>query len=216
MFMFLIIMKRDGFLIIGMILLIWSLVDITNTIINKSWYQLTWFSNNIILILSLAFLFRSKIFMTAVAISSLMVESPWFIDFFGRLLFNFAPFGGLSDYMFNELGFKNWVFYLELDHLLIIPLSIYGMLKLGVHKRAYLICGIFIFYFNSLAYFFTPKELNINCISRLCFLKENFIKVNSFSYYIIWMVSLGIVVYLLNKLIYYIGRKYFKKVNVND
>ena len=205
-------MKRDAFLVVGIILLIWSLVDIVNTIVNKSWYQLAWFSNNIVLILSLAFIFRNKILMSAVAVSSLIVELPWFIDFFGRLLFNFVPFGGLSDYMFYEITVKNWLFYLELNHLVLIPLSMYGMYKLGVHKKAYLICWIFILYLNSLAYFLTPIELNINCVNRLCFLRENFIKVNSFSYYVLWMVSLAVVVYLLNKLIYYLSRKYLSKV----
>ena len=193
---------------IGILLLIISFVDIIHTIFFGPLYNLFWFSNTINVLLGLALVIGKRLFMSAVLISS-AAEIPWVIDFLGQLFLKKSLFGDVTEYMFTDFGYSSLNFYMELNHLLVIPIAIYGASKIGIHKNSYLISSTHIIVLNILTYYFTLPSKNINCVYHLCLLKEDIFHVNDILYLIIWTFSLCILAYLLNK----IAIKFFKHQN---
>ncbi len=197
---------RKRLLFVGIILVIIGAVDFIFTLLFEPFYNLLWFSNAITLLLGLALIFMNRLFMGAILISS-AAEIPWVVDFIGRLFFGKGIFGNVTEYMFKNFGFYSINFYMELDHLLVIPIALYGAFKIGVHKKSYLISSAHIILLNILTFYLTPAQKNINCIYHLCSLKEGISNFNDAAYLIIWTVLLCITAYLLNKA----ALKFFKQ-----
>ena len=189
---------RKKLFFIGFILVVIGAVDFIFTLLFEPFYNLLWFSNAITLLLGLSLILMNRLFMGAMLISS-TAEIPWVIDFIGRLFFGKGIFGNVTQYMFKDFGFYSINFYMELDHLFVIPLALYGAFKIGVHKNSYLISSAHIILLNILTFYSTPASKNINCIYHLCLLKEDIFNFNDAAYLIIWTVLLCITAYLLNK-----------------
>ena len=187
-------------LFIGLATLIIGIVDFTYTLFFESPYELLWFSNNITILLGLALIFRNRFFMGAMLITT-AVEVPWIIDFFSRLIFRAGVFGNATEYMFKDFGFRSINFYMELDHIIVVPIALYGAYKIGVHKKSYLISSSHAILLNILTFFFAPPSKNINCIYYLCSLKEDIFKINDMAYFVVWTALLCITAYLLNKVV---------------
>ena len=201
-------MKRKDskiLLLIGFAILIIGMIDFTYTLFFESPYELLWFSNGISILLGLALVFRNRLFMGAMLITS-TVEVPRIIDFFSRLIFGAGVFGNATEYMFKDFGFRSINFYMELDHIIVVPIALYGAYKIGVHKKSYLISSTHAILLNILTFFIAPPSKNINCIYYLCSMKEDLFKINDAAYLIIWTALLCIAAYLLNK----VAIKFFK------
>ena len=184
--------------IAGFILIFIGAADFIFTLLFEPFYNLFWFSNSITLLLGLALVLMNRLFMGAMLISS-MAELPWAIDFIGRLFFGNGVFGSITEYMFKDFGFSSLDFYMELEHLLVVPIALYGASKIGVHKNSYLISSAHVILLNMLTFALTPASKNINCIYHLCFLKEDIFNMNNAAYLIIWTILLCIAAYSLNK-----------------
>lgn len=191
--------------IIGIIIILVAIIDLIFGILKDPLEDLLWFSNTILFLLGFAFIFKSKLLMGSVLILSI-VELFWLIDFLGNILIGRGIFGGTTDYMFSIYGINSFRFYIELDHTLVFPLSIYGTYKIGLHNKSYILSSAYAIILNTLTFFFTPLEKNINCIQRLCFLKENPFKVSNKLYFIIWTLFLCITAYFLNKVMMKINK----------
>ncbi|GEM_PF-3161709 len=187
-------------IVIGALILTIASIDFVIGLKNDPLKDLLWFSNTILFVLGLAYLLRSKLIAGSVLISSI-AEVPWVIDFIGHLFFGRSAFGGVTDYMFSFYGTNSLRFFIELDHLLIIPLAIYGAYKIGVHKKSYLFSSAHAILIVTLTFFFSTKEENINCIYRLCFLKTNPLPISETAYVILFTVSLCCITYLENAII---------------
>ena len=101
--------------------------------------QLLWFCNIVLILLAFGLYFESSIVLTAVLLGALAAQLPWMLNFLIKLFFGHYLFG-VSSYMFGY-GFHSIRFYAELDHLLILPLSMYGVYKLHFHKTE-LLCWL--------------------------------------------------------------------------
>ena len=197
---------RKKLFFVGFILVIIGAVDFVFTLLFEPFYNLLWLSNAITLLLGLALILMNRLFMGAMLISS-TAEIPWTVDFIGRLFFGNGIFGNVTEYMFKDFGLYSINFYMELDHLLVIPIALYGAFKIGMHKNSYLISSAHIILLNISTFYLAPASKNINCIYHLCLLKEDIFNFNDAAYLIIWTVLLCITAYLLNKA----ALKFFKQ-----
>lgn len=192
---------KNNFRIIGAIVLIWALVDIALTIKQEPYYVAFWFSNIVFLLLSIGFLFRNRLLVSSIAIASVIAETGFVLDFLTRLITTRGLFAApITEYMFTGFSFTSFRFYIDLNHLIVIPLALYGAYKLGVHKRAYLLCLGYSFFFNLLSYFFAPAEYNINCAHYLCFFAENPHWLPQPYYLIVWIFAVWLIAVPLNYL----------------
>ncbi|MBL7056134.1 hypothetical protein ISS07_04435 [Candidatus Woesearchaeota archaeon] len=132
--------KIENFKIIGIFLLILALIDSYSLLRYETFTQLFWFCNFAIYLLAFGFYFKKPVVLTGVLIGSLTVQIPWVLDFLVQLITGYSLWG-VASYMF-DYGFNNVRFYIELDHLLILPLSIYGVYKSGFNKKGWLFMGI--------------------------------------------------------------------------
>src|SRR3989344_9244156 len=148
------------FKIFSLIVLVWASADAYLLVKDESLSQLLWFCNSVIFLLAFGLYFESSIVLTAVLIGALVVQLPWVLDFFIKLFFGHDLFG-VTSYMF-DYGFNNIKFYAELDHLMIIPFSIYGVKKLGLHKKGWIIGTAVAIIINGGAYIFSSYKDNIN------------------------------------------------------
>lgn len=179
---------KNNLRLIGIICLIWALLDIVLTIKQEPYYVIFWFSNSIFLLLSIGFLFRDRLLVSSIAIAAVITETGWVLDFVTRLITTHGLFAApITEYMFTRIGFASIRFYIELSHVAVIPLALYGAYKLGMHKKAYLLCFGYSVFFNLLAYFFASAEYNINCAHYLCFLSANPHWIPQPYYLIIWI-----------------------------
>ena len=192
--------NENYFRIISLIVLLWSSADAYFLLKYEHFSQLFWFCNAALFLLAIGFYFRKSIIMTAVLVGALVVQIPWDIDFFIHLLFGYDLFG-LTAYMF-EYGFRDIRFYTELDHLLIIPLSLYGVYKLGFHKNGWILGSIYAIFINTSAYLFSSKVDNVNCVFYSCFVDKIITKENPLLYFFIWTISICVLMFVLNKIIY--------------
>lgn len=202
---------KNNLRLIGIICLIWALLDIVLTIKQEPYYVMFWFSNSIFLLLSIGFLFKNRLLVSSIAIAAVITETGWVLDFLARLITTHGLFAApITEYMFKGFGFASPMFYIELNHLLVIPLALYGAYKLGMHKKAYLLCFGYSVFFNLLAYLFVSAEYNINCVHYLCFLSANPHWIPQPYYLIIWIfVPVIFIVLPLN----YLFSKWFPENN---
>ncbi len=192
---------KNHFRIIGAIALVWAILDIVLTIKQEPYYVAFWFSNSIFLLLSLGFLFRNRLIVSSIAIASVITETGWVLDFLTRLITTKGLFSApITEYMFTGFGFASARFYIELNHLIVIPLALYGTYQLGMHKRAYFLCLGYSFFFNLLSYFFAPTEYNINCAHYFCFFATNPQWLAQPYYLIVWIFAVGLIAVPLNYL----------------
>ena len=185
--------------LMGAIVLIWALLDIALTIKGEPYYILFWFSNSIFLLLSIGLLFRNQMLVSSIAIAAVATETWWGLDFLARLITTKGLFPApITEYMFTNLGFGSIRFYVELSHIAVIAFALYGAYKLGMHKKAYILCFVYSVVFNLASYFFTPSEYNVNCAHYLCLFRENPGWIPQPYYLIIWICFAALVAFLLN------------------
>lgn len=124
-----------------------------------------WFCNLGNLLLVAALWAESALLVSMVAVSVLLAQGLWTVDFLGRLLLGFHPIGGTA-YMWNaELPL--WIRALSLFHIALPPLLIFCLKRLGYDRRAFpaqtLLCWILL----PVCYFFTPPERDLNWVFGL-------------------------------------------------
>jgi len=189
--------KLDNFKIIGILLLFLSFIDSYFLLKFETFSQLFWFCNSALYIIAFGFYFRKSIIITAALLGALVVQIPWVLDFLVQLFFGYSLFG-VASYMF-DYGFNDIRFYIELDHLLIIPLTLYGVSKLGFHKKAWIFAVIVVLVLNTGAYAFSSEPDNVNCVFFSCFGDE--IKEKNLLYALTWTFLLVFAIFVLNQII---------------
>lgn len=138
-------------------------VELEGEVVDFSW--ILWLSNILPWIMSYSFIFRNRLGCTMGLIASLIFEITWTSDFIGRLVFNLAPFGGIADYMFST---NNLHFFVNLNHLFFIPLFAFGVVRLGVHRKASLWMIVYALIIEVVSYFLSSETENANCVFRSC------------------------------------------------
>ena len=112
----------------------------------------------------------------------------WDIDFIHWLIFN-KPLWGITDYFFFDFS-ATIDRFITLQHLYIIPVSIYAAKLIGVKRNNALLWSfIQLILMFSVITIFSPPKLNVNCVFESC-IDINF----DIPYNIAWfLVSFGMV-----------------------
>ncbi len=121
-----------------------------------------WFSDVSLFLTYLAVMGEVPLLASMAAVGGLVLESLWIIDFFLILLFD-IHWIHLVDYMFNSslaLPLRGISFF----HLLLPPLYIYLIRKLGYDKRAWLFQSALMWMLLLLTWILTNPEKNINWV----------------------------------------------------
>ena len=200
--------KKDTisiFKILSLIALVWSSADAYLLVKDESLSQLLWFCNAVVFLLAFGLYFESAIVLTAVLVGALVVQLPWLLDFFIKLFFGHYLFG-VTSYMF-DYGLFNIRLYAELDHLMIIPFSIYGVKKLGLHKNGWIIGTAVAIIINGGAYVFSSYKDNINCVFYSCLNQKITISPYPFAYMVLWTALISVLMFALNRVIYEILKR---------
>ncbi len=191
--------KTNIFKVFSLMIVLWSILDSYLLIKYESWPQLLWFCNIAFFILAIGFYFESPIIVTFVLIGAIGFQIPWVLDFLFHLAFGHRLFG-VADYMFGY-GFHNIRFYVELNHLLILPFSFYGVKKFGLSGNAWILGGALTIFITIMSYKFSSYYDNINCIFYSCFNEKITIQNHSVLFAILCICLICTIIYILNKLI---------------
>ena len=182
------------------IILLLSIADTYFLLKYEHFSQLLWFCNAALFLLAYGLFFRKSIVITGIFLGAIAVHLPWVLDFFAKLLFGRYLFG-VSSYMFGY-GFDSLRFYVEMDHLLIIPLSLYGIKKTGFHKNGWVVGTIVAIIINLGVYLFSSYKDNINCVFYNCLNQKTILSWHPFVYFILWTALISVLMFVLNRLIY--------------
>ncbi len=200
---------KTNFKLLSAIILTLSFIDAYFLLKYDHFSQLFWFCNTALLLLAFGLFFEKSIVITGVFIGALIVQIPWVLDFLVQLFFGYKLFG-LASYMF-DYGFNNLRFYVELDHLLIIPLSIYAIRKTGFHKNGWIVAGLLAIAINSGAYAFSSQLDNVNCVFYSCFSDKIVINKQPLLYMLMWTSLVIVSIYIMNHVVYRLWKRLAKK-----
>lgn len=153
---------------IGFLLFALGISAITNSLFIENPYQIFWSCYLGLIIIGIgvvkrnSFLIMSQIYILAIPILI------WDIDFLYHFILG-KPLLGITDYFFREEGL-NIGKIISLQHLFVIPLSIYALGKIGIKKGkdAWKMSLIQISVIFLTVIFLTPPEQNINCVFAMC------------------------------------------------
>ena len=146
-----------------------------------------WFSDIALILMVPALWFESSLITSMMVIGVLPYEIYWLADFItgGHL-------GGITAYMFgNEIAL--YLRLVSLFHLILPPLLIYTISKLGYNKRALMAQTILSFIVLPLCYFFTDPKENTNWVFGPGFIQHT---IPGWVYLLCFMIVLPLFGYL--------------------
>jgi hypothetical protein len=123
-----------------------------------------WFSDLALLLTLVALWFASRLLASMMAVSVLLLELAWNVDFFVRLLTG-VQLTPLSRYMFNQT-IPLFVRALSLFHLVLPPLLLWLVARLGYDRRAFFAQTLLAWLVLPVTYLFTDPARNINWVFR--------------------------------------------------
>jgi hypothetical protein len=107
---------------------------------------------------------ESPLLVSSQAVSVLIIQVAWCIDYFGRLLLGLNVFGATA-YMFTD-EYPAAVRALSLFHLFMPPLLLWLVWRLGYDRRGLLLQTAVAWLVLPLCYLFTDPALNLNWLWR--------------------------------------------------
>lgn len=121
-----------------------------------------WFSDIALFLTAIALWLDNSLLASMMALSILLPETGWNIDFFGRLISG-KRLLGLSDYMFDK---ERSLFLrgLSLFHVFLPVLLVIMLMNYGYQESALYFQTAFAWMILLLTYFFTDPEKNINWV----------------------------------------------------
>ena len=129
------------------------------------WGELLWFCDLMSFVLAAALWTKNRFLISTVFLASVPAQFMWIIDFF----LNLAGSGlGRTDWMFED-SYVWWTPYIStIMHAILIPMSAYGIYRLGFAKRAILGVYFIVITLLPITYFFTDPTINRNCVFFPC------------------------------------------------
>src|SRR5437588_1871557 len=123
-----------------------------------------WFSDLALLLTLPALWLESRLLVSMMALSVLLLELAWNVDFFGRLLTG-VQLTALSRYMFNHT-IPLFVRALSLFHIVLPPLLLWLVARLGYDRRALIAQTLFAWLVLPITYLSTSPARNIHWVFR--------------------------------------------------
>jgi len=121
-----------------------------------------WFSDIALIVLVPALWLESALLFSMMAVGVLLPEAVWTISYVGGLMFR-RPVTGLAGYMFDP-GLPGWLRGLSLFHLILPPLLIWGVWRLGYDSRALPLQILLAWAVLPITWLVTDREKNINWV----------------------------------------------------
>lgn len=191
-------------LVLGIFFLLVGIIGIFIHFQQKVGVQLLWLSNHWALINGVAFLMRSSFIFSYVVVLGVVPELFWIVDF----LFMLAgqPLFGITNYWFAP-DYPMSMAMLSLQHILNPFAALYGLLRFGFHKKAWLgsvIHGLAIWLIGLVL---VNPSYNINCAWSNCLgalpIPDQ-----------VWQISWPLIMIAHIALVYFLMQKWFGKRKV--
>ena len=156
-----------------------------------------WFSDVALILLVPALWLESKLFFSALAVSVVLLELLWNVDFFVRLLTR-SQLVGLSDYMFDSTISRS-IRALSLFHVFLPAILLWYVYRLGYDSRAFLVQTFSAWVVLLLSFFLTKPKDNINWVYG--FGKKPQTRLPKVIHLLLLMLGLPVLVYLPSHLV---------------
>ena len=156
-----------------------------------------WFSDVALILLVPALWLESKLFFSALAVSVVLLELLWNVDFFARLLAR-SHLVGLSAYMFDSTISRS-IRALSLFHVFLPAILIWYVYRLGYDSRAFLVQTFSAWVVLLLSFFLTKPTDNINWVYG--FGKKPQTRLPKVIHLLLLMLGLPVLVYLPSHLV---------------
>ncbi len=154
------------FLVILQFLLIYLALKIDNLPV------LFWFCNHTPLLLALSFYFKKPQLIKSLLNVGFLFQFFWTIDFFSKILFNKYIFG-TTEYLFAEP--YGWMVIIPiLSHIVMMNLVLITTIKIKPQFTNLFYSTIYILFLFAFTVNFTPVDVNINCVHKVCNLGYTF------------------------------------------
>jgi hypothetical protein len=121
-----------------------------------------WFSDICLLIAVVALWLESSLLTSMIALSILLLDLAWNLDFFAKLITN-TSITGLSAYMFTRET-SLLIRALSIFHVFFPALIVWMLFRLGYDPRALVIQTLLAWVLFPLSYFFTRRSENVNWV----------------------------------------------------
>lgn len=124
-----------------------------------------WFCDIALIVVTVALWMESRFLVSMMAVSILLPELVWSIDYFGRLLTGSHLFGlGATSYMFNEkipgvIRVLSFIFHIYLPIILL-----WTLYRLRFHEKSWIAQTVLAWMVLPLCYWFTGPVENINWV----------------------------------------------------
>lgn len=155
-----------------------------------------WFSDIALLLTLPALWLESSLLASMMAVSVVLLEVAWNIDFFGRLISGRSLFG-LSKYMFDS-SIPPAVRALSLFHVVLPPLLLWMIYRLGYDERALMAQTILAWVVLPLSYWLAKPSENVNWVRGF---DEPQTKMSASAYLILLMIGFPLLIYFPTHLI---------------
>jgi len=113
----------------------WMLVWVPAYWVHNGPANFLWFCDLASFVLAAALWMESALLVSSQAVGVLLVQVLWTVDVAARLLLGFHPIGG-TQYMFDPAR-PLWVRLLSLFHVAMPVLLVWGLWRLGYHRRGW-------------------------------------------------------------------------------
>lgn len=155
-----------------------------------------WFSDIALLLTVPALWLENSLLAGMMAVSVALLEVAWNIDFLGRLITGRNLFG-LSKYMFNQ-SIPLWVRALSLFHVILPPLLLWMVYRLGYDERAFIAQTVLAWIILPLSYLVAKPSENVNWVRGF---DEPQTRMSAPAYLALLMIGFPLFIYLPTHLI---------------
>lgn len=156
--------KVDRYFFIGL----WVLISVlanqwANFVQWQDPFEILWFCDFTALILGVGLILKNRMLITLTLVSAVPAQSIWIIDFF------LEAFGHGMGRTAQLWSYGHLVFWLSVNlHAILIPVSLYGVWKLGFNTKALKLTLIYISLLLIASFLFTSPIENRNCVFYDC------------------------------------------------
>ena len=163
-----------------------------------------WFCDHAPLILAIGFFSKNKDIIKSTVNFGFLIQFIWIADFLSKAIFDKSA-----------LGITNYMFTSQLGFLILIPLIIHALsvnvafvhtYKIKPTTKVLVYSAIYIMAIYALSLAFTPMGENVNCIHKICGLKE--LTFNNYTYF--WPILVFIIIILPTQGLQWIIYKWHK------
>lgn len=145
----------------------WGYASFMFVLIPAYWIQygpanFLWFSDITLILAFFAVILEQRFLASMATVGGLALELFWNIDFLIALVFGYHV-TGLTDYMFDP-SISMWIRVLSLFHMILPPLLLWLIIRLGYDNRAWLVQTLFSWVIIAITWLLTEPSENINWV----------------------------------------------------